>query len=60
MVVAGLQFGNAFYIDVKADHGALFAKLNSQRQTDVAQANDGNVAPGCKLAVGFYCSHTGN
>lgn len=35
-ILAGLQLGNARLADVKADYGALFAKLYGQWQTNIA------------------------
>jgi len=40
-VVPSFELVNALLIDVKTDNGTLFAKFNNQRQTDVAQSNDG-------------------
>ena len=40
-VAAGLELGDAFGLDVEADHRAVFAKFDGQGQADVAEANDG-------------------
>jgi hypothetical protein len=40
-VVARLQFRDAPGVDVEADHGAVLAEFDRERQADVAQADDG-------------------
>jgi hypothetical protein len=40
-VVACFQFINPALINVKTDDGAFAAKLYRERETDIAQANDG-------------------
>ena len=40
-VVAGLQGGNARLVNVEAQYVALFGEFDGQRQTNVAQADDG-------------------
>jgi hypothetical protein len=42
VVLAGLQLRDAAGVDVKTHGAALFAKFNSQRQTNVAQTQDGD------------------
>ncbi|MNT78711.1 hypothetical protein D3C72_2179660 [compost metagenome] len=51
-VVACLQFINAWGMGIEPDDGEMFAKLNSQWQTHITKANEGN-------AVGRSnsCSH---
>jgi len=41
LVMSLLQVGDAGGVDVKTDHGARFAKLDGQRQADIAEADDG-------------------
>jgi len=45
-VVPGLEFGNARGVDVEADHRAVLAEFDRQRQADVAEADDGQRAVG--------------
>ena len=42
MVLTCLQFGHSFGIDIKADYGVFFTKLDRQRQTDVTEADHCN------------------
>jgi hypothetical protein len=39
--LAQLQLGNARRVDVKAQHGPVFAKFHGKWQAHVTQANDG-------------------
>ncbi len=41
VVAPALQLGHAGGVDVEAQHGALFAEFDRQRQADVAQADNG-------------------
>jgi len=42
VVFARLQLGNARWVDVKPERVAVLAKLNRQRQANIAQANEGD------------------
>src|SRR6056297_3359269 len=41
-VISAAQFVDTLLIDVKADGGKLFAELGGQRQTNIAEADDGD------------------
>jgi hypothetical protein len=43
VVLAALHLFNALGVDVKANGGALFAKLHGEWQADLAEADDGDV-----------------
>ena len=43
VIVTRLEFGNAFLVDVKTDHGPFFAEFNGKRKPDIAQADDRNI-----------------
>jgi hypothetical protein len=42
VVFARLQIGDAGVVDIKSERVAVLAKLNRQRQTNLAQANEGD------------------
>ena len=46
VVVAALQLGHAGGVDVKAQHGALLAEFDRQRQANVAKTDDANPGGG--------------
>ena len=52
VILAGLQLGDTPGIDVEADDRTLLAELHRQRQTDVAEADDGEV----DFVEGHECS----
>ena len=41
MILARLDLVDTHLINIKAHHTALFAKLNGQRQTNIAKTNNG-------------------
>ena len=56
--MAGLQLGDALGVDVEAQGVKLLAQFNRQRQTDLAEADDGDVE-GLRGTWWCYCFDSG-